>query len=95
MKEFKSLLEQARGKASKYGDGDLTGLENRLLISQGELKDLAEGRERSRNNVFYLGTPNQLKACPTSYNAGATQSAKDLRIFNFHPDCVNELTVNR
>jgi hypothetical protein len=95
MKEFKSLLEQARGKASKYGDGDLTGLEKRILISQGELKYLPEGRERSRTNVFYLGTPNQLKACPTSYNAGATQSAKDLRIFNFHPDCVNELTVNR
>ena len=78
-----AFVENAKIKRSR--DKALSGLEYVCLISKASLMEVVKLRQDAGEFVFYLGGDRQRRDCPKTFADGATEYAKNLKVYVWNP----------
>lgn len=78
-----AFIENA--KLKKTRDQKIEGLEGVCLVSKASLMEVVKLRQDAGEFVFYLGTERQRRDCPKTFDDGATDYAKNLKVCVWSP----------
>ena len=78
-----AFIENA--KLKKARDQTISGLEGACLVCKAALMEVVKLRQDASEFVFYLNSERQMRDCPMRFNDGATDYAKNLKIYVWNP----------
>ena len=78
-----AFIENA--KLKKTRDQTLTSLEGVCVVSKASLMEVVKLRQDAGEFVFYLGADRQRRDCPKTFAEGATEQAKNLKVYVWCP----------